>query len=102
MPPIYFDDFGLSYSTLTGQITVADFAIYGCPAAEINNGVVTVPPGQGLFRGPNGAVRPGLRPIGPIRTPPTPTFPHGGFTMSDVSISHAMDFERVEPLVVQE
>lgn len=102
MPPVFFDDDGLSYNTVTGQVTVADFAIYGCPAAEIDNGQVTVPPGQGLFRGPNGGVPPGLRPIGPIRTPPTPTSPHGGFTLSDVSISHSMDFERVEPMLIQD
>ena len=102
MPPIYFDDDGLSYNTTTGQVTVADFAIYGCPAAEIENGEVTVPPGQGLFRGPGGAVPPGLRPVGPVRTPPTPTNPQGGFTLSDISISHSMDFERVEPMLIQD
>lgn len=102
LPPVFFDSNGLSYNTLTGQVTVADFAIFGCPAAEIDNGLVTVPPGQGLFRGPNGGVPPGLRPLGPIRIPPTPFNPQGGFSMSDVSISHSMDFERVEPLVLQD
>lgn len=102
MPPVFFDDNGLSYNTLTGQVTVADFAIFGCPAALLDGGQVTVPPGQGLFRGPNGGVPPGLRPIGPVRTPPTPTSPQGGFSLSDISVSHSLDFERVEPMLIQD
>ena len=105
MPPIYYDIDGLSYTTTTGQVTVADFAIHGCPAVDTDPAtgqMIPPPPGQGLFRGPNGGVPPGLRPIGPIWTPPSPTAPQGGLTLSSISISHSMDFERVEPMLIQD
>ncbi len=109
LPPLSYDiSSGLTYSTLTGQQETVDLSIFGCPAAEIVNGTVPNPPTQpGTFLGPNGGVPPGLRPIpGAIQIvdqyqPGVPTQP-SGFLLTNVSVSHSMDFERVEGVCIND
>ncbi len=80
--------------------TTVDWSTFGCPSAKVDAQ-------GGVYFGPSGAVPPGLRtptdlvPVGPIYRPPTPTYPEGEMTPGTLSLSHSMDFERVEPEVIE-
>ena len=113
-PPIYpFQPLFLGHDLTTGLSftlyppsagptprTNVDWSTFGCPSASIN-------PQGGVYFGPPGSVPPGFRtpsgliPIGPIYRPPTPEYPDGEMTPGTLSISHSMDFERVEPVVIE-
>ena len=69
-------------------------SLVGCPTTQIvdiNNGGV-----PGRYLAPGGAVTPGLRSPGVIQNPQT-----GEFLLADLSVSHAIDFERVEGIFVE-
>lgn len=102
--PLYIDDNGEPFYAggSPPPVQAVDLVAFGCPIAEVDsNGNVVVDPGTGTFRGPNGGVPPGLRPIGPVKTPPVAQTPQGGFSSSSVSISTSIDFERVEGVFIE-
>ena len=88
---------GAFYNTVTQTPEVVDLSIFGCPSAGL---------GERGFPGPAGEVPPNSRTphdgaiFGPIVVPPVPDLPAGGFSFSNVSVSHSLDFERVEGVVV--
>lgn len=106
VPPLSYDiGSGLIYRTSTGLTEAVDLSMFGCPAAEIDGGTgqTPYPPTiPGTFRGPNGGVPPGLRPIpGAIRID-YPGSPNPQFMFTNVSVSHSMDFERVEGVCIND
>lgn len=109
LPPLSYDlGSGLTYSTYSGQQEAVDLSIFGCPAAETVNGEIPNPPtNPGTFLGPSGGVPPGLRPIpGAISIvdgyqPGVPNQP-SGFMMTNISVSHSMDSERVEGVCIND
>lgn len=88
---------GAFFNTITQAPETVDLSIFGCPAAGLGN--------RG-YPGPAGEVPPNSRTphdgtiFGPILTPPSPELPMGGFSFSNVSVSHSLDFERVEGVIV--
>ena len=69
-------------------------SLLGCPSAFLVEGGGGGP--QGPFLAPGGSVTPGLRPPGMIQSQET-----GDFLTADLSVSHAIDFERVEGVFVE-
>ncbi len=97
-PQIAYDIMtGTYFNTVTQGPEIIDLSIFGCPSAGLNN--------RG-FPGPAGEVPPNSRTphdgvfVGPIHSQPSPWAPQGGFSFSNVSVSHSLDFERVEGVIV--
>lgn len=102
--PFYFapDPFGgqptiTLYAPTSGAPPVTvDWSTYGCPTAEVDQG------GYVVFQGPAGEVPPnsripyGILPVGPMYGLPGTGQNTTTPTNSTLSISHSMDFERVE------
>jgi hypothetical protein len=76
-----------------GPIVPAGNVVFGCPVAQVDLSGNVIPP-VGPFLGPGGAVPPGLRI--PSDTVGSTSFGDRVAHASPVSISNAIDFERVE------
>jgi hypothetical protein len=92
--PIFIDADGVAHFGGPGGLIVpAGNVVFGCPVVQVNADGGVIPP-TGTFLGPNGAVPPGLRT--PSDTVGVTAFGDRIPRPSPVSISHAIDFERVE------
>ncbi len=92
--PIWVDPSGVAhFGGPGGPMVPGGRVLFGCPVAPVNGGGGVITP-SGPFLGPVGAVPPGLR------VPSDTLLSTGGGDLvpevAPVSVSHALDFERVE------
>ncbi len=91
-PLIFIDQNGIPSTPSTGPLPPARITLFGCPNAVVMPGSPSQ--GQGPYLAPGGAVPPGLRPIGMMTNLQNNNF------MSQLAVSHSLDFERVEGVFV--
>ncbi len=82
---------GLPIPGPSGPLPAPVLSLLGCPSATLVQGGP-----QGPYLAPGGSVTPGLRPPGIIRSQQT-----GDLLLADISVSHSVDFERVEGVFIE-
>lgn len=93
-PLVYIDENGIPSTPSTGPLPPARMSLFNCPTGNAPPGSPSE--GQGPYTGPGGGIPPNIRPIGMM------TNLQGNHFMSNLGVSHSLDFERVEGVFVPE
>ncbi|MCH9649594.1 MAG: hypothetical protein K0U98_15245 [Deltaproteobacteria bacterium] len=93
-PLVYIDENGIPSTPSTGPLPPARISLFNCPTGNAPPGSPSE--GQGPYTGPGGGVPPNIRPIGMM------TNLQGNHFVSNLGVSHSLDFERIEGVFVPE